>query len=154
MAEQVALATLVEGFRRSYDRWMAGPRVATSPSESFIAIFEILNWAVVADDRLKRILGRAWAKRFGEQDVIAAFRYARNAVHHDWSDALYVTPGAMLPTPVPFGLFEWRWRRTLPATRASGETQYAKCLAEQPVRLTLDTLNSLYVAALESTTTD
>jgi hypothetical protein len=124
---------------------MTGPRLSTDTDEAFMVIFEALNWAVVVDKHFADERGRGWARPFGKQDLIAGLRYARNAVHHDWADALEVTSGVLLPSPVPAPSFEWRWRRTLAATRQGGESQYRANLAEQPVRFTLRALDDLFI---------
>jgi hypothetical protein len=142
----VGLATLLRGYREAYVRWMAGPRISADPDEAFLTIFEALNWAVVVDDHLRRALpaGKAWSSGYPHGDVVPGFRYARNAVHHDWSLALHVTDGVFLPTPLPTGLFDWCWQPRLPATKPRGETQYRKHLAEKPVRFTLEVLDTIY----------
>jgi hypothetical protein len=148
VAESVTLATLVLGYRRAYTRWMAGPRLSADADEAFMGIFESLNWAAVVDQRLSDADGRAWPSDYGEQDRLAAFRYARNAVHHDWAYALEMLPGVVLPTPLPFAFLEWVWRASLPSTRRAGVTQYRTKLAGKPVRFTLDALNSLLAKAV------
>jgi hypothetical protein len=101
-------------------------RISPDPQEAFLAIFEALNWAVVIDDRLKRELpeATAWAQHFPGGDAVAGFRYARNAVHHDWSEALELEPGVLVPTPVPAMLAESMWVNYLPAGKPYGRTQY------------------------------
>lgn len=148
MAKPVTLTTLARGYRYAFTRWMSGPRVSTDADEAFFGIFEALNWAVVVDNRLADVRGRGWASVYGKQDLIAGFRYARNSVHHDWADALELMEGAVLPTPVPFGLFEWLWRSDLHAKRQGGKTQYRVLLAEKPVRFTLESLDHLYASAV------
>lgn len=49
---------------------------------------------------------------------------------------------------LPAPLFEWRWRRTLPATRGRGDKQYRAELAEKPVRFTLEALDHLFTVAV------
>jgi hypothetical protein len=127
---------------------MTGPRISADPDEAFLGIFETLNWAVAVDNRLRTHVRRSWASSYPDGDVLAGFRYARNAVNHDWAEALELTAGVVLPTPLPAGLFEWRWRGELSATRPSGKTQYKGRLAQQPVRFTLEALGNLYGAAL------
>jgi hypothetical protein len=147
----VTLETLLAGYRRAYERWMAGPRIEVDQDAAFFAIFELLNWAVVIDTRLQRVSAHRdrWASRYPEGGYVLGFRYARNAVHHDWADALYISEGGVyLPTPVPFSLFEWCWRRELPSTKAHGRAKYRDRLAGKPVRFTLEALGSLYRKAV------
>jgi hypothetical protein len=72
----------------------------------------------------------------------------RNAVHHDWAEALWLDRrGAVLPAPLPSGLFEWCWQPRLRSTRSSGVEKYRTHLSGKPVRFTLEALGSLYAAA-------
>lgn len=107
MADAVTLTTLLKGYRSALTRLMFGLRISADSDEAFFGLFEALNWAVVVDKRLADLHGPNWAQAHEQQDLIAGFRYARDAVHHDWADALELAPGAELPTPLPFGLFEW-----------------------------------------------
>jgi hypothetical protein len=89
MEAAVSLETLLAGYRQAYKRWMSGPRIDPDPDQAFFAIFEALNWAVTVDDRLSDVLV-GWPRGYDERDSLLGFRYARNAVHHDWADALWV----------------------------------------------------------------
>jgi hypothetical protein len=74
---------LLEGYRRSVGRFRDIAYEELPPSESFILLFEALNWAATIADRLG----------FGEKpNLLRALEYARNAVHHDWLLALTLTP--------------------------------------------------------------
>lgn len=145
-AVPVSVTTLLRGYREAYMRWMTGPRVSGDPDGAFLGIFEALNWAVVVDDALRQVMagGKGWANAYDGGAVVAGFRYARNAVHHDWSVALELRPGLTIPTPIPAILAEWIWQQTLDASRNGGVTQYKRHLAGRPVRFTLETLNTLY----------
>lgn len=43
--------------------------------------------------------GWSWRKHVSNGEVVAGFRFARNRAHHQWAAVLYVTSGAVLPTP-------------------------------------------------------
>jgi len=136
---------------------MAGGRIASDPADAYLPIFETLSWAVAIDERLATDLSSnpdirdwSWRKRVPGGEVVAGFRFARNRAHHQWADVLYVTPGALLPTPLPFGFFEWRWRPTLPGgLNRHGEEAYAAYLADVPARFTLERLRGIFGDAIE-----
>jgi hypothetical protein len=123
---------------------MTGPRTSTDPADAFIAIFDALNWAVAIHDRLDHELGDDWDVNDPDGDVVEGFRYARNIVHHEWLDALYMTDGFVLPSPLPVGFFEWRWIPTLEGSKHRGRQEYHDRLADQPVRFTLATLADVH----------
>lgn len=144
----VGLDTLLAGYRQAYERWMAGPRIDPDPDPAFFAIFEALNWAVSIDLRLKDTL-LSWPRAYDQHGYVAGFRYARNAVHHDWAEALWLDRrGALIPTPVPHALFEWCWLPELHSTRTGGLDQYRAHLSGKPVRFTLEALESLFAKAV------
>jgi hypothetical protein len=140
----VGLGTLLAGYRQAYERWMAGPRIDPDPDQAFFAIFEALNWAVAVDDRLKEAVPY-WPRGFDQRDSLLGFRFARNAIHHDWADALWLDrSGAVLPTPLPHAFFEWCWRADLHSTKDWGRAKYRTHLSGKPVRFTLEALESLF----------
>jgi hypothetical protein len=77
-------------------------------------------------------------------------RFARNSVHHQWSDALELDDsGFQLPTTLPTGFFEWVWRKStqlpdLDRPDPRGEAIYLRQLEAKPARLTLDTLGNAF----------
>jgi hypothetical protein len=153
--KQVSGKTLFNGFNAAYDRFMDSGRMSTKPDDAFFPIFEALSWAASLDDRLGIELSATkrkdwnWHANFPQGDVLVGVRYARNAVHHQWADALYLTSGAELPAVLPAPLFEWRWRQELPATRGRrGRQEYGALVAGAPARMTLDTLRTLFTSAV------
>jgi hypothetical protein len=97
---------------------------------AFNAVFEALNWAVALDERVGEHwvpdgtpLRRDWRARLGpEAELMAGIRFARNRIHHQWSDVMF-------PSVTPSGDFRaWMWRpvEDLPAGRADahGEEIY------------------------------
>jgi hypothetical protein len=91
MGEQVELSTLIEGYRRAHARFVEA-RVEEEPVDAFIPLFEALSWAVTLDERLD----------FPAYPELRGLRYARNSVHHKWSEALWLDrAGITLPAPCP-----------------------------------------------------
>jgi len=149
---------LVEGYCLALDRLReaVGQR---DPKETFIPLFETLNWAVGLLD---------YGKRRGpslDGGVLLGLRCVRNRVHHQWADAIE-------PRDVPFAqvvqatgrsrvvppavVLDWFWKPLdlLPdpdqgrSSRAQDKA-YSKHLAEQPVRLALEHLESLLAPSPE-----
>jgi hypothetical protein len=144
-------AILSPNLKTEASRLRAGPRVETDKEQAFFAIFEALNWAAAIDHRVGTTLGTGerWASSYAEGSYALGFRYARNVVHHEWADALFADlSGFVIPSPLPARLFEWRWRIALPSTRERGRAEYEAHLAGQPVRFTLEALESLYAKVL------
>jgi hypothetical protein len=137
----------------------------TEPAPAFIALFEALNWAVALDDRAGehwapegKTLGFGWRDRAQGAYRMRAVRFARNSVHHQWSDALrlHEIPRA-LPMSLPARCFEWRWRplSELPvrptkkgarekARQAEDEAEYQEKLEDKPVDKTLQELGQAF----------
>ncbi len=136
-AQQVlALADLINGFEQAYTRWDLA-RVQTDPIVAFHALFESLAWTYTVDDFLYERDGA-----FAQLPELRGLRFARNRVHHQWADALWLDPkGATFPLEFPIAFFEWRWRdtRDLPTGRASpDEFVYKQQLARTPARHSLN----------------
>jgi hypothetical protein len=71
-------------------------------------------------------------------------RFVRNSVHHQWSDALQLHQGAVVP-PLrpPIVFFEWCWRAAGDLPKAgrkdkAGEAVYRELLECRPARHTLE----------------
>ena len=145
----VGLGTLLAGYRQACERWMAGPRIDPDPEQAFFAIFEALNWAVSIDDRLGEDTLLGWPSAYDERGYVAGFRYARNAVHHHWAEALWLDRGGvLLPTPLPAAFFEWCWQPQLRSRNERGLAKYRTHLSGQPVRFTLEALESIFEKAV------
>jgi hypothetical protein len=77
----------------------------TDPAATFVPLFEALNWAVALDQRTRdhfvpdgKPIGYGWPARIGHgAEIIGGVRFARNSIHHQWSDALDFRGGAQLP---------------------------------------------------------
>jgi hypothetical protein len=87
-------------------------------TQTFVSIFEVLNWAVALDERTGKdwkpegkLLGWAWRDQVIGAHIMSGVRFARNSVHHQWSDALELDErGRSYPRTYPVVFFEWRWR--------------------------------------------
>jgi hypothetical protein len=143
---------LVEGYRLALNRLheAVGQR---DPKETFIPLFETLNWAVVLID---------YGKERGpslDGEILLGLRCARNRVHHQWADAVeprdvpwaqgLQATGKSRVIP-PAVVLDWFWKPLdlLPdpdegRSNKDQDEAYSKCLAEQPVRLALEHLESL-----------
>lgn len=139
------IAWLAEGYRRALARFReASERNDRSPIETFVPVFEALNWAASAEEGLR--------VRLGADTRSAPFRglrFVRNRVHHQWADAIRVEEYQVESWVGPIGIsgmtFDWFWKpvENLPdaeRTDTSGETAYVNDLADKPVR---DALNAV-----------
>ncbi|MDO8531934.1 MAG: hypothetical protein Q7T26_07175 [Dehalococcoidia bacterium] len=148
------LSTLLKGLESSYERFIK-VQAERDTSDTFIALFETLNWVVSVDDWIKHMSdsGREWYTNFGEQRglIVPALRYVRARVHHQWAHALYLDPeGAEFPIVFPTGFHEWCWRdsKELPSPDkgheyARGEMAYDSLLAHKAARHTLQAVLGL-----------
>ena len=80
------------------------------PASAYVPVFEALNWACALDDRTAahfapegKPLGFGWRKRIANAEVMGGVRYARNSVHHQWSDAMLLSGSESV-------FREWVWR--------------------------------------------
>jgi hypothetical protein len=105
------------GYSRAVERFEAAAK-KRDPQETFIPVFEALNWAVALDDRVRvhwvpegEPLGWAWRERVSGAELMGGVRWARNRAHHQWSDALALDEaGRRYPRDYPVVYFEWLWR--------------------------------------------
>ena len=147
---------MFDGYARAVGRFRAAAK-GRDEVEAFIPLFECLNWAVAVDDRTRvhwapdgKPIGWAWRERVAGAEIMQGVRFARNSVHHQWSDALELDDsGFQLPTTLPIGFFEWVWRKAtqlpdLDRPDPRGEAIYLRDLEAKPARLTLDTLGSAF----------
>jgi hypothetical protein len=157
-------AAMFDGYDQALTRLESAVR-GTEPTPAFIALFEALNWAVALDDRAGehwapegKTLGFGWRDRVQDAYRMRAIRFARNSVHHQWSDALNLHEGGIsLPTSLPARFFAWRWRALseLPARpakksarekvrQAEEETDYCEKLEGRHVDKTLQELGQAF----------
>jgi hypothetical protein len=132
MPETVDQQWLVDGYLQSVGRFQ-GAATADSAEDAFHALFEALSWAASLDE----LLGFP-----DDSPVLRGLRFARNRVHHQWANALWLDPGgAEFPMRLPFAFFEWRWRgaeQLPPGRNVRGRPVYQQHLAGRPARRSLD----------------
>jgi hypothetical protein len=152
-SQTVDLATLLRGYDEAFDRFKTAREAARQdgdPTKMYIALFEVLNWAVVIDDLLrKKKLGDRWytqvEKRKDQGLVVLGFRCARNRVHHQWANAVRLDNQPKL-------FRDWCWcpLDELPPAeeaRPAQERAYTQKLASRALRFTFRDLHSLFNAA-------
>jgi hypothetical protein len=95
---------LLEGFQRSLGRFQSVAYAELPPIETYIPLFETLNWSASIAD---------WLGKDRKPDLLRAVEYARNAVHHEWIQALRLGPRGFGEGTFGEGTFGgpvWRWR--------------------------------------------
>jgi hypothetical protein len=143
----VTFESMVIGFADAVERFQAAE---FDPVAAYNALFEALNWTVALDDRARKHwapegkpLDWAWRKRLGHgAEVLGGVRYARNRVHHQWSDA-------MTSTFRPTEFVPWMWRPEAELPQGDepdprGEASYVKHLEGRPVQGCLDVANAVF----------
>jgi hypothetical protein len=149
-------AAMFEGYTAAVERFQAAARTRDATA-AFIPLFEALNWAVALDERAGKHwtpagepLGWGWREMMRDAEMMRGVRFIRNSVHHDWSDALALHKGGVIP-PLrpPIVFFEWCWRAAdeLPEPDRQdkgGETVYRELVEGKPARHTLDTLGQVF----------
>lgn len=140
---------MFEGLAGAGRRFVAAAEVGDAMM-SYVALFEALNWAVVLDDRAASSwaphgepLGWSWRAEVEGAGILRGVRFARNSMHHDWSEALALAE----VDAGPEGFREWAWRPAaeLPSRGREdpdGEAVYEGSLAGLMVRSTLVGLNA------------
>lgn len=137
------LSTLRAGVDSAYRRFQVAYKQRNSADLS-IATFDVLNWMVCIDDRLKKTRTSQWFGRSSNGALILGLRCARNRVHHQWADAFRYQDGAAFPIRFPTGFHEWVWRELseLPKPqkkyeRPKQDAAYRERLEGTPARGTL-----------------
>jgi hypothetical protein len=133
--------TMLRGFRRAIDRYVAAAQQETNFGETFIPLFEALNWAVSLRDRLKSD-GHPVQHRLG-----SALGYARDRVHHDWAGALHPR--------LSDASVEWFWKpiEQLPPPsggRKKDANAYTELLADRSAHTTLTELLALFEESIRA----
>jgi hypothetical protein len=156
----VRFESMLNGFTDAVRRFVTaakdGSQDATATGN---ALFESLNWAVTLDERIAKQwepdgkpLGWDWRDHVGHgAQIMGGVRFARNSVHHQWSDVVRLdNSGFTFPKTFPLVFFEWRWRPTgeLPEPdqkpRADDRAIYQQQMEGRPVRHCLDALNGAF----------
>jgi hypothetical protein len=147
VAQIVTVQTLASGYRAAVARFTEAVDRRDPPEETYLPLFEALNWAVSLDDRLKR----------PDVEVAKGLRWVRNLVHHQWADALE-SSDVLIPRVVrasghsqivgPIVVLDWFWRPVErlpePDKRSRHEPEqreaYIALLAERRAREPLERL--------------
>lgn len=137
---------MVAGFTDAVYRFECAP--ATDDGMlAYNALFEALAWAVALDERVGhhwvpdgKPLGEGWRARLGYgATVMAGVRFARNRVHHQWSDAMTARRAAER--------IRWVWRpadELPPGRNRRGEDVYREHLEGCAVIACLNVLNGAF----------
>jgi hypothetical protein len=131
----ITVAAQVTGLQRAVQR-LEEAGAALDPVDTFVPLFEALNWVASIDQRIGSIwrptgarLTTTWRMKVPHGPQIAAVTWVRNAVHHEWIDALTLDPSGhglvpaddLLtgPNMFPRADHAWLWRPVtdLPATK-------------------------------------
>jgi hypothetical protein len=152
----VNVRTQVAGYEQAVARFDAATK-AQDATAAYLPLFEALSWAASIDyrvaalfvpDGIKHPPRENWHARIAGGEIVPALRWVRNAVHHDWADALGLDEsGYTYPRTYPKVYFEWRWRAadSLPANqRTKGRDAYVDLLAGRPARTTLAQLSVVF----------
>ncbi len=121
----------------------------TDPVLSYTAMAEALNWAVALDERTRahfvpngRPVGYGWRDMIPNGEIMGGVSFARNSVHHDWSDAMEPRSGRE-------GGWAWRAADDLPPPSkpqyADNEAMYRNDMEGRPVWLILDVLGGVFL---------
>jgi hypothetical protein len=144
------LRWLYDGYVGACARFQAAEDAHRDPKETFMPIFEALNWAASFELFMKEQRQQPL-----EDALVHAFGLARNRVHHQWAAALKLVEGSFGPVQPPGGsqivgrYAQWHWKPfdELPPSshpNPTGEATYPKLLAERPVRPTLRELQDIF----------
>jgi hypothetical protein len=110
----VTFEAMFLGYSEAVDRFDAASK-AHDPITAYVPLSEALSWAYALDDRTAahfapegKSLGFGWRRRrrIPSAELMGGVRYARNRVHHQWSDAMELR--AFPGQPLQFA--EWVWR--------------------------------------------
>lgn len=147
-----SLDWLYDGYVGACARFQAVEDARREAKETFIPLFEALNWAVSFEDLVRKQQGAPL-----KDDLVLAIRYARNRVHHQWAAALNAVEQRFGPVRAPGGpqilgtYVQWFWKRleVLPDAPRSrpdrkGQAAYAERLADRSVRPTLRELQDIF----------
>ncbi len=154
--EPIPPSLLIAGYEQACQRFYAVMH-SEDRAETFPPLFEALSWAVSIDDRFQSLWAAArtnpakwWSEGFAHGDTVKGVRYARNRVHHQWADALWLSrSGFSFPISFPLAFMEWRWRPELPPGRGDEfKAEYEQHVAASPARVTLGDLSACFADAL------
>jgi hypothetical protein len=152
----VTFESMFVGYERALDRFRSAAD-GNDDVSTFTSVFEVLNWSVALEDRIRKHwapegapLDWAWRERAPGGEVMGGIRFARNSVHHDWSDALEPPRGLTFPMTFPITFADWQWRPAddLPPPgkppRQDDRDVYVARVEGRSVRTTLDQLSNTF----------
>jgi hypothetical protein len=156
-APDVKPHVLLRGYREALDRFQAALE-STDPEDTFLPLFEVLNWAAAIDDRfaadfapdgLANMPRRGWEKRVTGEEVVRGVRFARNRVHHQWALAVDLRAAASSDRTTRFMVWVWRPVDELPEPDPRhpdkrGQPLYETHLADKPVEPSLIALEETF----------
>ena len=123
----VTFEAMFVGYTEALNRLEAASS-GRSPAATYVPLFEALNWAHALDERVAthwvpngKTVGFGWRDRIPNAEIMAGVRFARNSLHHDWSEAVVLRDGGVsFPLSFPLSLtsgledssraWEWLWR--------------------------------------------
>ena len=139
---------MFEGFHGAATRFLEAVENGWA-TQTYVALFEALNWAVVLDERTAKIwaprgeiLGWDWRGEIEGAEMLRGVRFARNSMHHDWSEVLELAASEHLQEGEPLPNQQWIWREVANLPRRGkdepdAEAVYIEQLAGRLVRSTL-----------------
>lgn len=155
----VTVGMLLRGYADAVARFEHAAR-DDDPVTTFAPLFEALNWSVALDDRIRIIwapegspLDWAWRERVEGAEAVRGIRWARNAVHHQWADAIVLVLASNAPFQrYPAREHEWVWRDVdslpqLPSGEkkdAAGKAVYRALLEGHTAEFTLAILGEAF----------
>jgi hypothetical protein len=138
--QQTSISLLVAGFMQARERFEEGRLERFANHPAYFALFEALAWTYSVDEWLREH-GPEQARQLPE---LRGLRYARNAVHHRWDQALWMDLGGEFPLVLgqsQLGVVsEWRWNDELSRRLDADGAFYKSHLAGHPARETLTAL--------------
>lgn len=147
---------MLAGYERASDRFRSAAD-GDDARGTFTSLFEVLNWAVALEDRVRKHwvpegkrLDWEWRGRVPGGEIMGGVRFVRNSVHHDWSDALEPPNGLTFPLRFRLTFADWQWRPAddLPVPdkepREDERAIYHARMEGQPAGATLDSLSGAF----------
>jgi hypothetical protein len=152
----VTFELVLVGYERASDRFRCAA-AGDDANGTFTSLFEVLNWAVALEDRVRKHwvpegerLDWEWRGRVPGGELMGGVRFARNSVHHDWSDALEPPIGLTFPMTFPATFADWQWRPAddlpIPEKEPRGDERsvYREFMEGRPARATIDSLSDVF----------
>jgi hypothetical protein len=147
----VTFESMMIGFTEALNRL---DDVAGDPILAYNGLFEALNWAVAIDERVGahwvpdgKPLEWEWRDRLGpEARLMGGVRFARNRIHHQWSDAM----AASCSLAGDFVAWIWRPVEDIPKGRPdpNGEAIYRDRLQGTQVQGALNVVGGAFLTLM------